>query len=50
MSGSMEFLLWTKGPLFDIALAIFAVVEPITSPYFRTDFPLEMLLILNLCP
>ena len=25
MSGSMEFLLWTKGPLFDIALAIFAI-------------------------
>lgn len=25
MSGSMEFLLWTKGPLFDIALAVFAI-------------------------
>jgi hypothetical protein len=25
MSGSMEFLLWTKGPVFDIALAIFAI-------------------------
>jgi nitrate reductase gamma subunit len=25
MSGSMAFLLWTKGPMFDIALAIFAI-------------------------
>ncbi|NCA71407.1 MAG: hypothetical protein EOM91_15200 [Sphingobacteriia bacterium] len=25
MSGSMEFLLWTKGPMFDIAIAIFAI-------------------------
>ncbi|MBK1719519.1 hypothetical protein [Thiocystis violacea] len=25
MSGSMEFLLWTKGPMFDIAMVIFAI-------------------------
>jgi nitrate reductase gamma subunit len=25
MSGSMEFLLWTKGPMFNIAIAIFAI-------------------------
>ena len=25
MSGSMAFLLWTKGPMFNIAIAIFAI-------------------------
>ncbi|MCG6897219.1 MAG: respiratory nitrate reductase subunit gamma [Thiocapsa sp.] len=25
MSGSMEFLLWTKGPMFNVAIAIFAI-------------------------